>query len=248
MLILDPPESWTTVGEAISGVREAGYANPDAISYFPRARRRGDADSPALAIGGAIAGLLCKLDRLRGPWEDLDQRGFALSRSLVPAVDIGTGEGHQLVKEGLNVIAGRTPGHAMFCGSVTLAHGKQSGNEFASLTTRRLCLMITSAIDRGTRSAVFEPNAARARERVVNKVHAFMCLLSDAGAFEDDLFLVQVEAGLRDKPVDPDRGITVMLVFRPAGSAESVSLTLHQTASGCRVATTAFAQARAEVA
>jgi phage tail sheath protein FI len=248
MLILDPPETWCSTYEAIRGMRDAGYANPDAISYFPRVRLRDDEDGPLLPIGGAIAGLLCKLDRRHGPWDDLDQRGLALNRDFVPAIDIFSSDAHLLVKEGLNVIAGSNPGHTMVCGSVTLAHGTQTGDEFASLTTRRLCLAITNAIDRATRWAVFEQDAEAARERIVNKVHKFMCALSDAGAFKDDHFLVQCDAGSRHKPVDPERGIAILLAFHPANSEQTISLTLHQTASGCRVAKTAFAPVRADVA
>jgi phage tail sheath protein FI len=248
MLILDPPEEWSCSYDAIRGMRDAGYANPDVLSYFPRVNLRGDESGPLLPVGGAIAGLLCKLDRQHGPWEDLDQRGFALSRDLVPAIDIFSSDAHQLVKAGLNVVAGQAPGHTMVCGSVTLAHGTQSSGDFANLTTRRLCLLITNAIDRATRWAVFEPSATAAREKIVSKIHAFMCALSDAGAFRDDHFMVQCDAGSRRKPVDPDRGITILLAFNPACSDETISLTLHQTASGCRVAKTAFAPVRADVA
>ena len=80
ILILDPPSEWRCTYDAIRGVRNAGYANPDVLSYFPRVRIRDDANAPSVPIGGAIAGLLCKLDRLHGPWEDLDQYGFALDR------------------------------------------------------------------------------------------------------------------------------------------------------------------------
>lgn len=248
MLILDPPTAWKSTYDAIQGVRSAGYANPDVLSYFPRVVARDNEAGPWLAVGGAIAGLLCKLDRTRGPWEDLDQHGLTLSRGLKPAIDIFSSDAHLLVKEGLNVIAGQHAGHTMVCGSVTLAHGTQVGDEFADLRTRRLCLMITNAIDRATRWAVFEPNSISARERIVNKVHAFMCALSDAGAFKDDYFLVQCDAGAKRKPVDPVRGITVLLAFHPVDSDQTVSLTLHQSAAGCRVATTAFAPVRAEVA
>jgi len=248
MLILDPPDKWKNAHDAIQGVRTEGYANPDVLSYFPRVYTRDDAGSPPLTIGGAIAGLLCKLDRTRGPWEDLDQRGFTLDRNLVPAMQIDSDEAHLLIKEGLNVVAGHTPGHTMVCGSVTLAHGTQVGDEFAKLTTRRLCLLITNAIDRATRWAVFESHTSAVAESIVNQVHDFMCALSDAGAFENDHFLVQCDAGLRRQPVDPDRGITMLLAFHPAGSDETVSLTLHQSVSGCRVATTAFAPVRVEVA
>lgn len=248
MLILDPPNEWKNARDAIRGVRQCGYANPDVLSYFPRVYTREDDGSPPRAIGGAIAALLCKLDRTRGPWEDLDQRGLTLSRKYVPAIDIGNDDAHLLVKEGLNVVAGRTPGHTMVCGSVTLAHGTRVGDEFANLTTRRLCLRITNTIDRATRWAVFEPNSKVIGERIVNQVHAFMCALSDAGAFKDDRFLVQCDAGSRRKPVDPVRGITLLLAFHPTGSEQTVSLTVHQTITGFRVTTTAFAPVRKEVA
>lgn len=248
MLILDPPDSWKNARDAIQGVRTEGYANPDVLSYFPRAYSCDDENSPPLAIGGAIAGLLCKLDRTRGPWEDLDQRGLTLQRSYVPAIHVDSDEAHLLIKEGLNVIAGHTPGHTVMCGSVTLAHGTQVGDEFAILPTRRLCLTIGNAIDRATRWAVFESHTAEVAESVINQVHDFMCALSDAGAFENNHFLVQCDAGMRRQLVDPDRGITIMLAFHPAGSEETVSLTLHQSVSGCRVSTTAFAPVRSEVA
>jgi phage tail sheath protein FI len=248
MLILDPDAGWRSTYDAIRGTREASYANPDVISYFPRAVRRDEEDGPAIPIGGAIAGLLCKLDRTRGPWEELDQRGYAFSRNLKPAIDIFSSDAHLLVKEGLNVIAGQNPGHMMLCGSVTLAHGTQVGDEFADLRTRRLCLAITNAIDRGTRTAMFEQDSSAARERIVSKVHAFMCALSNAGAFKDDYFLVQCDAGSRQRPVDPDRGLTILLAFHPVGSDETISLTIHQSATGCRVSKTAFAPVRADVA
>ena len=248
MLVLDPPLEWKNAQDALAGVRAGGYANSDVISYFPRMYTREDDGSSPQVVGGAIAGLLCKLDRLRGPWEDLDQRGFTLHRRLVPALDVSAQDAHLLVKEGLNVIAGQNPGHTMVCGSVTLAHGTQVGDEFASLTTRRLCLMITNAIDRATRWAIFDPNAASVTERIVNQVHAFMCVLSDAGAFADSQFVVQCDRGTHDRPIDPDRGITLLLAFHPCNSEQTVSLTLHQSVSGFRVATTAFAPVHAEVA
>lgn len=40
MLILDPPDEWAGAHDAIHGVREDGYADPDVLSYFPRARAR----------------------------------------------------------------------------------------------------------------------------------------------------------------------------------------------------------------
>ncbi len=248
MLIVDPPVEWKSAADAIRGVRNGAYANPDVLSYFPRVYQRRDDGSAPLAIGAAIAGLLCKLDRLHGPWEFLDQPGFCLSRQYVPAINVDMVAAHLLVKEGLNVIAGAAPGHTMVCGGVTLAHGTQVGDEFSNLNTRRLCLCISNAIDRATRWAVFEPHTSRVGERIVSQVHAFMGAMAATGGFENDHFMVQCDPALHKQAVDPLRGITLLLAFHPAGSNKTVSLTIHQTPSGCRVASTAFAPARAECA
>lgn len=248
MLIMDPPETWTTAEEAVIGARRAGISSPNILSYYPRMVSRDDDDAIPRPAGAAIAGLLCKLDRKEGPWQDPDQLAFGFHRRLVPAAAVSIDEARMLVKEGLNVIAGNTAGRATLCGSVTLGGGAQVDRSFTSLTVRRLCLYITNAIDRATRWAVFEPDPARVAERIQSQVHAFMCYLADAGALANDDFLVQCNAGLHAYPIDPDRGITILLAFHPASSDEPVSLTLHQTISGCRVATTAFAPATAEVA
>ena len=248
MLVMDPPETWTNAKEAVVGVRGSGFSSPNILSYFPRMYSKDDDEQTPRATGGAIAGLLCKLDRTEGPWQELDQTGFGFNRKLVPASPVAIDDARLLVKEGLNVIAGNTGGRATLCGSVTLGHGTQMEKNFTSLTVRRLCLSITNAIDRATRWAVFEPDAAQVAKRIQSQVHAYMCFLADVGAFVDDDILVQCNAGLHSHPNDPDRGITILLGFHPVGSDEPVSLTLHQTVSGCRVATTAFAPATAECA
>jgi hypothetical protein len=46
---------------------------------------------------------------------------------------------------------------------------------------------------------------------------------------------------LHAQPHHPERGVTILLAFHPAGAHDGVTLALHQTVSGCRVATTAFA-------
>jgi len=248
MLIMDPPESWSSAQDAIASIRGSGYSSPNILAYYPRMRSRQDEESAPHAAGGAIAGLLCKLDRTEGSWQDLDQRALGFSRTLEPATEVTFDNARLLVKEGLNVIAGNTGGRATLCGSVTLGRGTQMERKFTSLTVRRLCLTITNAIERSTRWAVFESDATRVTKRIQAQVHAYMCYLADAGAFLDDNFLVQCDAGLQSHSINPDRGITVLLAFHPLGADEPVSLTVHQTASGCRVATTAFAPAMAECA
>ncbi len=241
MFVMDPPRSWRSVREAIEGIRAADYASPNTLTYYPRVYAKEDGVPLPRAAGGAITGMLCKLDKNHGPWEDLDQRGYGLSSNLVPVVELNVDDAQMLVKEGINVIAGHTAGRAMICGSVTLARGGQLDGKFSSLTVRRLCLEITNTIDHATRWTAFAPNSTGVAERVNSLVHAYMSSLADSGAFADDMFVVQCDAGLHSRPVNKDRGITILLAFHPIGSDETVSLTLHQTMSGCRVASTAFA-------
>jgi len=61
------------------------------------------------------------------------------------------------------------------------------------------------------------------------------------GAFEDDRFVVECDAGLCQRDDKLEHGVTVLVAFHPLGCSESVSFTLHQTVAGCRVTTTAFA-------
>ena len=167
--------------------------------------------------------------------------GYGLRSNLVPAQKINIDEAQMLVKEGINVVAGRTAGRSTVCGSTTLARDGQMDNKFSSLTVTRLCLEITNTIDLATRWTVFAANTTAVAERVNSLVHAYMCSLAAAGAFTDDMFVVQCDAGLHSSPVNKDRGVTVLLAFHPADADDPVSLTLHQTIAGCRVATTAFA-------
>lgn len=248
MLVLDPPAEWQSVDDAIDGVRSSGYASSNIISYFPRLISCSDLRGKPRAAGGAIAGMLCKLDRVRGPWEDLDQRGLGFGRKVCPAFDVEVEDARQLVREGLNVIAGRADGRATLCGSVTLARDAQMDRNFFSLTVRRVCLAMTSTIEQATRWAVFQTDSVPVSERLQSQVHAYMCSLADSGAFADENFSVQCNAMLQTTPINPECSVTVMLTFRPVGSDDPVSLTMHQTPSGCRVATTAFALSNAEVA
>jgi hypothetical protein len=248
MLVMDPLASWESVASAVDGVRNCGYASSHIVSYYPRVLRRGEPGGDTRVAGGAITGLMCKLDRTHGPWEDLDQLGCGIARNLMPAQQVSVSDAHLLVRAGLNVIAGKSAGRSAVCGSVTLGSGAQIDRKFSSLTVRRLCLKITNAIDRATQWAVFEQNGSQIAERILGQVDGYMSHLANSGAFTGNRFVVQCETGLFDKSTDPERGVTILLAFQPVGTDEEIALTLHQTIAGCRVAATAFGPVAAEVA
>ena len=241
MLIVDPASDWETPSRAVNGVRDLGLASPSMIGYFPRMLGRGESDSAPRAVGGALAGLLCKLDRTYGPWHDLNQQGMGFTRDLVAAIEVDDDDARTLSREGLNVIAKGPAGSARLLASVTMGRGSESHRKFASLPVRRLCLRIINTVDKATRWAVFEPDNSRLADRICAQVTAYLASLSSMGAFEDDRFVVDCDAGLCKRADSVEHGVTILVRFRPIGCNETISFTLHQTVAGCRVATTAFA-------
>lgn len=241
MLIVDPRSEWVTPQKTVAGVRDAGLASPNMAGYFPRMYQRDDESSAPRVVGGALAGLLCKLDRTYGPWHDLDQQGMGFKRNLLAAFDVDEDDAAMLSREGLNVFAKGPAGRSRVRGSVTMGRGSESHRQFASLPVRRLCLRVTNAIEQATRWAVFETNDAQLGTRIRSQVVAYLSCLADMGAFENDRFVVECDAGLCRRADSLEHGVTILIVFHPLGCKEPVAFTLHQTVAGCRTTTTAFA-------
>ena len=239
LLLVDPRSEWKTPSKAALGVRELGYASPNMLGYFPRMLQRDD--GTARSIGGAIAGLLCKLDRTHGVWEDLDRPGLGLQRDLVPAFEVQDEDEQALHRAGLNVIAAGPAGRSRISGSLTMGLGSEAHRRFAKLPVWRLCLQIVSTIAAAARWSVFEHGDKNLARRVRAQVLTYFYTLNDLGAFADDRFAVECDAGVSKRDDIDAHGVTIMLVFRPTGCDEAISLTLHLTPAGCRVGSSAFA-------
>jgi len=241
MLIVDPLAGWVTPAKAVAGTRELGLASSNVLTYFPRMYKRTEKEGASRPVGGAIAGLLCNLDRSYGPWYDLDQQGMGFTRDLVAAYEVSEEEAQFLSRECLNSITAGPAGKARMRGSVTMGRGSESHREFARMSVRRLCLQVINSIDQATRWAVFEPDDARLAERIRSQVTAYLCALSNMGAFENERFFVECDAGLCHRSDSAEQRVTILVAFYPLGCKDLVSFTLHQTAAGCRVTPTAFA-------
>ena len=239
MLVVDPRTEWTSAEEAVRGVRDLGYASPNMLGYFPRLLKR-RSDDIARPAGGAIAGLLCKQDRTYGPWQDLDQQGMGLHRHLLPAVEIDSEDARLLNRAGLNVIADGPARRCRVSGSVTMGRGSEGHRKFARLSVRRTCLRIISTVSTAARWAVFEPGDKNLARRVRAQVLTYFYCLNELGAFANDRFIVECDAGVSKRNENKEHGITILLVFQPAACDEPISLTLHLTATGCRVGSAAF--------
>jgi phage tail sheath protein FI len=241
MLIVDPHAGIETPEAMMREVREQGYASPNLVGYFPRLSVRKDGDTAPRVVGAAIAGLLCKLDRLHGPWQPLDQHGLGLSREFVPAALVDEEEVQVLVREGINVIVPGPAAKARVTGSTTMARGSEMQRPLASLAVRRLCLRIVNSIEQATRWAVFEPVDETLAQRIRSQVFAFLSALVDMGAFVNDRIDVQCDPGMRGTPAGAGHGVSILISFQPHGCEKPISLTLHQSTQGFRVASTAFA-------
>lgn len=241
MLVVDPLASWLSAADAVQGVRDLGYASPNMLSYFPRVRERDDESRAARVAGGAIAGLLCKQDRTYGPWQDLDSVGLGLQHSVPAVAELEDEDAQLLHRAGLNSIRQGRGGKANIVGSVTMGRGSEAHREYAHLSVRRSCLQLIGSVARATRWAVFEREDRQLAQRLNAQVRAYFEELQEIGAFAEDAYIVKCDAGVSQRGDTPEHGITILLVFHPLHSAAPVSITLHQTASGCRIGSTAFA-------
>jgi hypothetical protein len=241
MLVVDPAIDWVTPDKAVAGVRELGIGSPNMIGYFPRMYSRRNEDDAARAVGGALAGLLCKLDRNHGPWHTLDHQDLGFNRDLVAAYEIDDDDERTLSRQGLNVIAKGAVGRAVVRSSVTMGRGSEEHRMFAGLPIRRLYLHIVHAIDKGTRWAVFEKDDLRLAAQVQSQVTAYLAAMADLGALETDDFIVDCDAGVSKREDANEHGVTILLRLQPVGCTKPISFTLHQTVAGCRVTSTAFA-------
>lgn len=241
MLIVDPRAEWSTGEEIIEGIRDLGYASPNMLGYFPRVVERGAPEEVLQHAGGAIAGLLCKHDRTYGAWHDLNQQGMGLQRQLLPATAVDEENRQLLNRAGLNVLTHGPAGRARIIGSVTMGRGAETHREYASLPVRRFCLRLANTIAKATQWAVFEPCDKKTVHRIRAQVLTYLYGLDELGAFVDSRFAVRCDATVGQESGNERHGVTILLAFQPVGSDDEISLTLHVTATGCRVGSTAFA-------
>ena len=245
MLILDPPYACESVQSVVASIDDAGYASPNMISYFPRAVLRGATGGGAPeAIGGAIAGLISRLDSRHGRWAGLETGACRLAAGLLPAMQLDDGDKLMLARAGFNIVGREAAGRHAVTGSRTLSRGGESHGIFRSLPVRRLYLQVVTAIDLATRWTVFSEVDGEVADRLCSRIREYLARLYEMGALQDEACVVRCEPGVPGNPQGQgSRGVTLHLAFRPRECPVSVSLTVHQAASGFRVASPAFAPA-----
>lgn len=237
MLIIDPDRDWQSDADAVDGMRGKGFASPNLVAYYPAARNR--ETQKRLELGGAIAGMLCRLDREHGAWHAAEPDCLRLSRRIAPLETMSGEQQQKLWRGGINVLLADRHGRSSVAGDRTLGRGNESHALFARLSTRRTVLRIVNTLDLATRWAVFARPDPEVIGRVRGHLATFLACLADLEAFDDDDFSLDVDV----LPGDEHRpGLSMDLAFTPRGAGSPVYLTLEQTAHGFRVVNTAFAR------
>ncbi|MCC7259234.1 MAG: hypothetical protein IT486_12790 [Gammaproteobacteria bacterium] len=231
LLILDPPSSWTTVGDVARAQRERGFTSANALTYFPALD-----NPPHVAVGGhlsaagAIAGSLC------GAGFGLASRpGLILGRTR-PAVALDDADVHQLARLGVNALVRPVPGRIELGGLVTLARSGGVATSWNRLRQRRVALFVASSVARYTRWAAFQPPGEPVWQEVRDQVGAFLAALRERGllAGESDR-----EAGYVKCDLDTNRGtagsgaLSLIVGLALARPGDFVAFQVTHTLQGC---------------
>lgn len=201
-LIWDPPWTWTSAETALLGLRSAGYASPNAMTYFPRVS---PAASPerypqGVPAGGAVAGLLATMDRARD-WHVDGELHDQLRVGLVPQSTVEARSARVLTRRGINVFSARPPHGALLLGNVSMASTSGVSRLWQRLDRRRMVAFVLKSLERHTRWALRAPWDRAFEQRLIGQVNVFLNGLFDRGAFAgrrpEQAFFVKLQAAVQ---------------------------------------------------
>lgn len=220
VLLLDPPP-WVHDATAMAGwVRANPLTSPNAAVWFPRLRRPPSGTETGAA--GAVAGLIARTDRERGPWSAPAGLRAGLS-GVRTALDLTQQDVGLLNRLGVNCIMNHRGGPVSW-GARTLAGRDELGSEWKYLPVRRLALHIESSLRQGLHWHVDEDNAPALWARLRAETAGFLDELYRAGAFQgsrrDEAYFVSCDADTITA-TDLEAGrVHVVVGFSPLRPAE----------------------------
>ena len=242
MLIVDPPAAWTSCDEALAGLRELGFMSEHALMCFPRIlafdRLRGRYQP--FANGGAVAGVLARLDEHRPPWQAGPDEELLLRPGIRAAQDLTESERARLAAHGVNPLQTLRSAISEAPSLRTLAGGSASSADATLLTRRRRELLVMHSIERGTRWSVFEAGDRNAWHKITRQVQDFLAPLAAAGLFGgpvegDEAFYVVCDERV-NSPRDVEAGCVSFLVgLRTSRAGEYTSFLVTHSPDGSRV-------------
>ena len=202
MLVMDPPSDWKSVGDAVAGSRQDGFASANVLTYFPRPLGfEVDIQEDYASVLGAIVGRLAAGDAEHGVWGSLaadsaegDRIRFRCRACLpVPLDDEDIGV---LARSGVNSVREMGAGILELRGMVTFAQGEDITAAWNDLRKRRIALYIIENIVRATRWAAFQDADEEVGTILDAQVREFLRAIFDAGALvgrsaEDAYYMIR---------------------------------------------------------
>jgi phage tail sheath protein FI len=243
MFIVDPPYSpggkdWQTFAKNYewgnfdpSALGIEGDEERNAAVYFPRVV---EADpllkgmSRIMPACGIIAGVMASTDVSRGVWKA--PAGIAAGLNGILSLDINmTDDQNGLLNPlGINCLRSFPVIGPVVWGARTLRGADQLEDDYKYIPVRRLTLYIEESLYRGTKWAVFEPNADPLWTSLRLSVNSFLSDLQRQGAFYS--YFVQCDSKTTT-PDDIALGIVNVIVgIAPVKPAEFVIIQIQQTA------------------
>lgn len=217
-LIVDSPATAKTPAQMAQVVTSGALPKTSfAAVYFPWLKiadplKPGQAR--VVAPSGTIAGLIAKNDATRGVWKapaNIGMQGVQGLEYNVTETDSGL-----LTPLGVNCLRS-FPGRGLLVwGARTLAGSDAAANDWKYISVRRLALFIEESVDRGTKWAVFEPNAEPLWAKVRGSVENFLTGLWREGALlgskPEAAFFVKCGLGTTMTQQDIDDGRLIIVI------------------------------------
>lgn len=186
-VLVDPPSSWLSAQDALSGVD--GYVSRDsrAAMYFPSllvGSSAGGTTGMTFPPGAAVAGVYARTDATLGVWHVAAGSGAQLRGSTGLSGHLTNNELGALNGKALNGIRELLGHMPEVWGARTLAGADGMGSEWKYVNVRRLMDYVEVSVEEGTRWVVSEPNDERLWAKVQAQVEAFLLNLWRQGAMQ----------------------------------------------------------------
>lgn len=239
-LVLDPPATAKTPEQMEQAARNLKFdSRSHAAIYYPWVRIDDplNKSQPRLSPpSGTIAGLIARMDAIRGVWQAPAGTGADLKSVANLERKLTDVENGRLNSRGVNCLRSFPASGIVAWGARTLAGDDESGSEFKYIPVRRTALFIEQSMSRGIQWAVFEPNGKPLWAQIRLIVGTFLNSLFRAGAFQGstprDAYFVRCDSTTTTQN-DIDAGVVNVLIgFAPMRPAEFVIISIRQLTGG----------------
>jgi phage tail sheath protein FI len=239
MLLCDPPNAWAGLAKQgqygliqptdVGVTDEKGGRN--AAVFFPRIKKPDlllNGKVEVFSPTGSIAGQFAQTDVTRGVWKAPAGIETGLEGVVGLEVKMTDDQNGVLNPLGINAIRNFPVIGPVIWGSRTLRGADVFSDDYKYIPVRRLTLYIEESLYRGTKWAVFEPNAEPLWSQLRLTIGTFMADLARQGAFYGYAVTCDKTTTLQS---DIDLGIVnVLVAFAPVKPAEFVVLQIAQQA------------------